>query len=164
MRAGSKPACSSSNANAASSEGRYWASPAAGRYTSPTRKASPAASRSDATASPMSGALRERVCSSTPCSGCKGSSGATVAGGSSRSSGSFISRSIASSRKPSAPRSSQPQITSPMRAGTSGLRQLRSGCSGKNEWRYQRPLTSSRDQAGPPKAATQLLSGRSARK
>ena len=38
-----------------------------------------------------------------------------------------------------------------------GFRQSRSGCSGKNECRYQRPVAASRVHAGPPNAARQLL-------
>ena len=52
------------------------------------------------------------------------------ADGLSRRCASLTSRSIASSRKPSAPRSSQKRTTSCIAATTSGLRQSRSGCSG----------------------------------
>ena len=57
--------------------------------------------------------------------------------------GPWRSCAIASSRKPSTPRSSQKRSTSCIAASTSGLSQLRSGCSGMNECRYYWPVRSS---------------------
>ena len=64
-----------------------------------------------------------------------------------------------SMRKPSTPRSSQKRSTPCMASTTSGFDQLRSGCCGRNRWRYHCPVASSSVQAGPPKAARQLFGG-----
>ena len=92
--------------------------------------ASPTASRIRASAAGVSGALREFESASFASSSLTGRPKASVAGGSSRSSGSFSSRSMASTRYPAAPRSIQNASTSCIAAITSGLRQSRSGCSG----------------------------------
>ena len=47
---------------------------------------------------------------------------------------------MTSKRKPSTPRSSQKRRTSWMPSTTSGFSQSRSGCSGRNRWRYHRPV------------------------
>ena len=52
-------------------------------------------------------------------------------GGLSRKAASSIRWWMASTRKPSTPRSSQKRSTSSMAARTSGLRQFRSGCCGR---------------------------------
>ena len=66
---------------------------------------------------------------------------------------------------PSAPRSSQNRSTSSNSARTSGLAQLKSGCSGANRCRYHSPGVPSgsvtRVQAGPPKIDCQSFGGRS---
>ena len=63
-------------------------------------------------------------------------------------------------RKPSTPRSSQNRRVSSIASTTSGLRQLRSGCSLRKLWRYHCWRVSSHVHAGPPvKAATQLFGG-----
>ena len=58
-------------------------------------------------------------------------------------------REIASRRSPSTPRSNQKRSTSCIAASTSGLSQLRSGCSARNECRYHWPVASSKVHAGP---------------
>ena len=60
------------------------------------------------------------------------------------------------------PRSSQKRMTSCIASTTSGLSQLRSGCSGRNWCRYHCSVPASHVQAGPPsmKAPRQLLGGR----
>ena len=59
------------------------------------------------------------------------------------------------------PRSSQKRSTSCMAASTSGLSQLRSGCSAMNECRYHWPVRSSYVHAGPTaeNAETQSFGG-----
>ena len=79
------------------------------------------------------------------------------------SASSFPIRWMTSARKPSTPRSSQNRRTSCIASTTSGLAQLRSGCSARNRWRYHWPVASSRVQAGPPNAETQLFGGPSPR-
>ena len=82
--------------------------------------------------------------------------------GMSGSAGSLPMRCTTSARKPSTPRSSQKRSTSCIAATTSGLSQLRSGCWGRKVCRYHCPVASSHVHAGPPpKAAGQLLGGRS---
>ena len=67
-----------------------------------------------------------------------------------------------SMRKPSTPRSSQNRRTESNSARTSGLSQLRSGCSGANRCRYHCPsVARQRVQAGPPKTDSQSLGGSS---
>ncbi|MDF2711488.1 MAG: hypothetical protein K0R62_7140 [Nonomuraea muscovyensis] len=53
-------------------------------------------------------------------------------------------------RNPSTPRSNQKRSTSSNSRCTSGLSQLRSGCSGANRWRYHCP-SGTCVHAGPPK-------------
>ena len=68
-------------------------------------------------------------------------------------------------RKPSTPRSSQNSRIASNSARTSGLDQLRSGCSGAKTWRYHWPGAPSGSvilaQAGPPKTLGQLFGGSS---
>ena len=74
-------------------------------------------------------------------------------GGTSGSSGSLPMRCTTSTRKPSTPRSSQKRSTSCIASTTSGLSQLRSGCSGRKRCRYYWPVASSQVHAGPPPKA-----------
>ncbi len=64
---------------------------------------------------------------------------------------------------PSTPRSNQNRSTSSNSRRTSGLPQLKSGCSGANRCRYHSPGVPSgsvtRVQAGPPKIDCQLFGG-----
>ncbi len=78
-----------------------------------------------------------------------------------RRSGSLAILTIASRRKPSMSRSSQKRSTSCIAASTSGLSQLRSGCSAMNECRYHCSVRSSKLHAGPTasNAETQSLGG-----
>ena len=65
-----------------------------------------------------------------------------------------------STRKPSTPRSSQNRRMRSNSAGTAGLVQFRSGCSGANRCRYHCP-SGTRCQAGPPNCDGQLFGGSS---
>ncbi len=65
-----------------------------------------------------------------------------------------------STRKPSAPRSSQKRRIERNSSWTAGCSQLKSGCSGANRCRYHSP-SSTRVQAGPPKMDSQSLGGSS---
>ena len=73
-------------------------------------------------------------------------------------SGSLPSRWTTSMRKPSTPRSSQKRSVSCIAASTSGLAQLRSGCSGGNECRYHWPVARSWRPRRPDRARTRSAS------
>ncbi len=73
---------------------------------------------------------------------------------------SLTSRAAESIRMPSAPRSNQNRSTSWNSSTTSGLSQLKSGCSGANRCRYHSP-SAIRVHAGPPKIDVQSLGGSS---
>ena len=61
-------------------------------------------------------------------------------------------------RKPSTPRSSQKRSVSSIASASSGLPQLRSGCSTVNSWRYHWPVAPSCSQTEPARAKVETSS------
>ena len=80
-------------------------------------------------------------------------------GGSSGRAGSLPMAWITSMRNPSTPRSSQNRRMSCMAASTSGFAQFRSGCSGRNRWRYHWPAAGSSVHAGASRNGRASCSG-----